>query len=525
MSHLAGADRVIDGRAGHARILKQGFIGLEVRARGHFVVDPGAQGRLVGDLAAPFQRGDGHLLIQRIAQIVGLDGRVDRGVGGLDADGPAAFRPHLAGGDGQAGLVLKLHLLFVDQFVHVHGRRQDMELDVGAGKVRPRLAEHGDMGRRQGQEPLALEHVFQGLAEEARSLGQFVDRNRSGLEPVGGADHIMVLQILADPGRVDQHRNPIFAQQFGRPDAGQLQQLGGIDRAAAQDHFARRAHGLSDAVADELDPDGLLALEQHLGGQGVGFHPQIGAAHHRMQIGHGGRAALAVLDRQLIVADALLVGPVDVGIAGNAGLFTGVDHGVGDLVGLGHVRDVEWAANPVPAFATATLLVLGAEKIGLHVRPGPSLAAQLAPVVVVGMLAADIEQAVDRGRAAQDLAARPHMHPPAGAGIGLGGIEPIDLGILQRLGIAHRHVDHQVGHELRGVLGWAVVAAGLEQDDLAAAIGAEPVGQDATRRSGAHDHIVGFEPVTHGLLLDVLSLFTKRDIACISPDGNAGRAS
>jgi hypothetical protein len=85
-----------------------------------------------------------------------------------------------------------------------------------------------------------------------------------------------------------------------------------------------------DAVLAELDADRALALEQHLAGQGVGLDLEVGTVHGRMQIGHRRRAALAVLDRQLVVGRALLGRAVDVIVARDAGLLAGLDHRVRD---------------------------------------------------------------------------------------------------------------------------------------------------------------------------------------------------
>ena len=51
--------------------------------------------------------------------------------------------------------------------------------------------------------------------------------------------------------------------------------------------------------------------------------------------------------------------------------------------------------------------VLGAAEIGMQVGPCPAFATELAQIVIIGVLAANIDEAVDRGRAAQHLAARP----------------------------------------------------------------------------------------------------------------------
>ena len=352
------------------------------------------------------------------------------------------------------------------------------------------------MGGREAEQALALEDVFQRLAEETRALGQLVDRHRARLQPIGVGDDIVVLQILADARQVGDHRYALLAQQIGRPDAGKLQQLRRVDRPAAENHLGRGLGRLGLAVLDVFDAHRPLALEQDPRGQRVGLDAQVRPVHHRVQIGDRGRAALAVLHGQLVIADAFLLGAVDVWIARNARLDAGLDDIIGNLVGLGHVRDVERPASGVVLVGVGAFLVLRAQEIGAHVVPGPAVAAQLAPAVIVGMLAADIEQAVDRGRAAQHLAARPDVGA-AGDRVRLGRIEPVDLRVLQRLGIAYRHVDHQVGHELAGVPGRPVVAAGFQQQHPGPAVRGQPVGQHAARRSRSHHDVVGHNRLGH----------------------------
>ena len=62
---------------------------------------------------------------------------------------------------------------------------------------------------------------------------------------------------------------------------------------------------------------------------------------------------------------------------------------------------------PAPCQASAARLILGALEVGEDVVVAPPRIAELAPMVEVLLLAADVDQAVDRGRAAEHLAARP----------------------------------------------------------------------------------------------------------------------
>src|SRR3989442_676834 len=71
-------------------------------------------------------------------------------------------------------------------------------------------------------------------------------------------------------------------------------------------------------------------------------------------------------------------------------------------------------------------LVLGAPEIGQHIGRRSPLIAELAPIVEILGLAADIDHAVDRRRPAEHLAARPVDAAVGGAGIGFGLVAPVD---------------------------------------------------------------------------------------------------
>ena len=275
----------------------------------------------------------------------------------------------------------------------------------------------------------------------------------------------MVLQVLADAARRLDDGDAVGLQQVARAYAGQLQQLGRIDRAAAQDHFGPRSRHANFTAVGKLDPDRAAVFNHHFSRQSPGDHGQILAPHRRVQIGDRRRAALAILDRQLVIGSALLRRPIDVVHHRQAHLAAGLQHRVRDRMMRGHIRHVERTALAVTG-QTPPLLMFRLEEIGQAVVKGPALAAQLTPTVIIRRLTAHIEKAVDRGRTAQHLAARPAVNPPAGGGIGLCLVEPVDLGIVQRGGVADRHMDREVGQELGRLARRAVVAARLKHDDL-----------------------------------------------------------
>jgi hypothetical protein len=95
-------------------------------------------------------------------------------------------------------------------------------------------------------------------------------------------------------------------------------------------------------------------------------------------------------------------------------------------------------------FALASGLVFGAPEIRQHIVERPAGVAKLAPLVEVLRLAADIDQAVDRGRTAKHLAARPEHAATVQVGFRLRFVAPVDAGIGDGLAIAQRNVDPEM---------------------------------------------------------------------------------
>ena len=112
-------------------------------------------------------------------------------------------------------------------------------------------------------------------------------------------------------------------------------------------------------------------------------------------------------DRQLQRTDAFLLGAVEIGVEldSPASCAPAMKASCSSW-SVAQVGDAERAAGAV-ILVGAALLVLGLAEIRQHVVIGPAGIAELAPQVEILLLAADVDQAVDRGRPAEHLAARP----------------------------------------------------------------------------------------------------------------------
>src|SRR6185437_2299884 len=129
----------------------------------------------------------------------------------------------------------------------------------------------------------------------------------------------------------------------------------------------------------------------------------------------------------------------------------------------------------------------GGTKQRQTVVPAPAAVTELCPMIVVLRLAADVDQAIDRGGAANHATARIDDRSAVRAGIGFGTVFPGQLVVVEHLVEARRDVDQRI----------VVLAAGLDQDDGGVRILGETGGQDTAGRSGPYDHVVclhGFLP-------------------------------
>jgi hypothetical protein len=247
---------------------------------------------------------------------------------------------------------------------------------------------------------------------------------------------------------------PEISRSFGR-----------FDGARCDDHLAPDHDLAGLAALRELDAHGLLAVEDDPRGHRPGLDGEVGALHRRMQVGDRGRVAAAVPGGHLEKAAAFLVPVVQVLLVRDAHLHAGLDDRRRDRCSSGKVRHVERAAGAMER-VLAALLVLALAEVRQDLVPAPPARAHLRPAVVVGRLPADVEHAVDRRRAAEHLALGPLVLAVARALVDLGLVEPVDLGVVERLAEADRRVDHDVREELARFLERAVVAAASSSTTL-----------------------------------------------------------
>ena len=215
----------------------------------------------------------------------------------------------------------------------------------------------------------------------------------------------MIVEIVADARQVGDHRDAERAQMLGRPEPGQLQKLRRVECAAGDQDLGVGACRLGRAAGEIFDAGRLAPVEQDARRQRLRHHMQVGALARRLEIGRRGRGAHAAAHGGLVEARALLGRAVEIVVARIAALLRGLDEGLGERMPVAHVGDAKRPARAVVVVGAA-LVVLGHAEVRQHVLMAPAGVAELAPMVEVLGLAADVDQAVDRARSAERLAAR-----------------------------------------------------------------------------------------------------------------------
>ena len=271
----------------------------------------------------------------------------------------------------------------------------------------------------------------------------------------------------------------MLAQFRCRPHAGELQELRRIDRTRADDDFAPRAHRARDVALAVLHAGRLPALEQDAGCERMRLHGEIRALHRGAEVRIRRAAAPSAAHRHVEAAETFLLAAVDVGRVRIARLTAGFEPRRMQRIRKRAVARLERAR--VAAVLVAALGArLCAPEVGQHGRVVPAGRAFLLPAVEILRIAAHVDESVDRGGAAQHLAARRVEPAAAEARLRFGVVAPVVL--------LHAHRDGECGGHLHEE--GAVRTAVLEDEHGVPAIRGEPVRQHATGRSRADDDVV-----------------------------------
>ena len=475
VAHPAGRGRMIDRAAALPAKSQQILIAHNLRTRLGLLDHEGLERRRGQNLAQDLQALDIDGAIGFGREVIDADFRRRHRVGALDAKRAAALRPHLAHRRAESGIGMQL-------LAHLVGReRQEVNLDVGRRQPRIGLEERARGARGDGQRSLAERRIARAGHDTAtRMIEDVVERDRLRATHHDPDLHV-ILQVVADAGGVEHDVNAVALQQLRRSDAGELQQLRRVIRAARDQDFLARPHGAQSPVLPVFDPVGTPPVEQDPLRQRRGLDVQVAASLGGTQIRPRRARPPAVPRRGLKPAGAFLRRAVEVGIVGYAGLDRRLDECPRQRIGVQHIRHRQRTAGAVIIIGAA-LLVFGLLEIRQYVVKTPAGVAVLAPAVVILVLAANVQQAVDRTRSAQHFAARLKYLAAVQPRFGLGLVHPVDGLFLEQLAVAERHMDPQI----------AVLGTGFEQQHRMLAVGAEAIGEHASGGAGADDDVVEF---------------------------------
>src|SRR5712691_9825859 len=310
------------------------------------------------------------------------------------------------------------------------------------------------------------------------TVDHVVHRDRLGAA-ILHANLKVVLQLGPDRRHVGDDVYSERLEQRRRSEPGQLQELRRVERAAGDDDLRVGICNAGRIAAPVFDADGAASGKEDPARQRVRYDGEIGPAARLAQIADRGRAAAPTARGQLEITGAFLGGAVEIVVARKARLLRGRDESLAQRMRFAHIGNRERPADPVQRILAARL-VLGAAEIGQHILEAPAGIAELAPMIEVRRLAADVEQAVDRARPAQHFPTRLDDPPAVELRLGLRAVEPIDLGVGEQLAVAERDVDPDV----------AVVPARLQEENAMAAGGGQAIGENAAGGAGADDDII-----------------------------------
>ncbi len=232
-AHRGRARRVQRGLGVRAHPVEDLLVGLDLLAGRELAVVERREGGLAEDVARHPDRLDPLPLVVVGRQVV----EQHRGVG-LRVRAPD---PHVTAGVG-------IHRTDVHLIAVALGRgravvpdrdRQEVEHQVGVVDVLVAAREPAALEVVGGTEATAVEQPLVGDPGPFAPLETGRDRDRL-LRGVLDIDLEVVLQVLPHPGRVVDHVDAESTEQRLVADTGQLEQLRGVDRAAAQDHRRRR---------------------------------------------------------------------------------------------------------------------------------------------------------------------------------------------------------------------------------------------------------------------------------------------
>ena len=287
-----------------------------------------------------------------------------------------------------------------------HHRHAEMQLDIGHVEVGAGLEEAAAFGDVRGHRPAPLAPVLRDALEDSRDAAE---RQAGEIRRIGSkAEHEIrvILQVLSDARQMVADRDAVFGQRRASPTPESIRSCG-VWNAPEDRITSRRARiCLVSLPCRYSTPTARLPSNRMRVACALGLDAQIGARRHEgVDVAARRAPALAVLLRHLVGAEAFLLLGIEILADAELRLARGLQIDLPHRIVGARSRDMQRAALAV-IFAVEFGIILRALEVGQHVGIGPAGVAERGPVVVIASVAADIDHGVDRGRAAEPLAAR-----------------------------------------------------------------------------------------------------------------------
>ncbi|ENN86115.1 hypothetical protein RHSP_32539 [Rhizobium freirei PRF 81] len=477
-AHLAGAAGVIGALQMFAQEGIDLIVGLNICPRLDFSAAIVVESLLPEDLAGEAHAMAELLPVFRMAHIVEADHRIGLRIGGAQRHVAARFRQ----------IVADMHLEAVAPgrrlAVIADGNRQEVILDIRLLDAGRRAQERTGFELVGGAEPLLEEQPLR-ARDPLHVPGQpGIERHRLHADLLEIEFH-MVLQVRADARSVELHLDPHVAQVLTRSDAGEHQQLRGVERGGGDDHLAVRPDHLDLAVALDFDAGRAAVFDDDLAGEAAD-ELHVRPFEGRLEIGCRRGPAPAHPGRLFHQAEAFLLAAVVILCRLEACLLAGLDEGVEQRVADVAPAHMQRAVGAAPSLFAA-MRMLHPLEVGQHIGIGPALGAEFFPAIEVLGMAAHIDHAVDRGGAADHLAARRGDAAVIELRLRLGKIAPIVAVHAHRPGKGGRHLDERA----------EIAASELQNDDRMLAVLRQTGSHGGAGRARAdddeiclHDHVL-----------------------------------
>ena len=270
---------------------------------------------------------------------------------------------------------------------------------------------------------------------------------------------------------------------LGIPDTGQKEKLRRIHGPARQDHLAAGIETQLAIFAALPQGDTRCGLFFHddAGHTGVGDDFKIGTGLSPPQKGLRRTPAPSVLLRDLVHAQPLLRTAIKIAVVRNLQFTPSLYEIAAQRVHGFQLAHGKLAALTMTIGCSEPMVVFDPLEQVCHAVPAPDIRACLGrPVVVIGLVPADIDHGVDGRRPAQCFATRPEQSTAIQMFLWFGIECPVQLFAIGQQCDPHWHVN-------QGVL---ILWARFDKRDAFCRVCRQPVGQNATGGSGADDDIV-----------------------------------